>query len=399
MTKASWPVAPLESLCRFHNGGTPSRTVPEFFDGDIPWLTGADIQGPLAGDCRTYLTEAGIRSSPACKVPKGTILLVTRTSVGKVAVAERELSFSQDITALRPDEGRVDTSYLVHFLRTQEKRFQMDSRGATIKGITREVVATTGVPLPPLPEQRRIAHILDQADALRAKRRAALAELDSLQQSIFLDMFDTGRRPPVDLGEGNCEHSEGWKWILLTNEARLATGHTPDRKRPEYWNGDIPWISLTDIRKLDGRNATATSQTVTQEGIDHSSAVRLPEGTVCFSRTASVGFVTIMGREMSTSQDFVNWVCGPRLDPVYLMHAFLNSRARLRALSSGSTHKTIYFPTVEQFRVLLPPLSLQHDFANQVGKVMDLKAISEASIASYDTLFESLQHRAFQGEL
>ncbi|MHB8331148.1 MAG: restriction endonuclease subunit S [Candidatus Dormibacteria bacterium] len=206
MTQASWPVVPLESLCSFHNGGTPSRAVPQFFDGDIPWLTGADIRGPLAGECRTYLTEAGIRSSPACKVPKGTVLLVTRTSVGKVAVAGRELSFSQDITALCPDEDRVDTSYLVHFLRTQEKRFQLGSRGATIKGITREVVATTRVPLPPVAEQGRIADILDQADALRCKRRTMVADLDTLTYSIFVHMFGNSLTslmefPLVPLGE------------------------------------------------------------------------------------------------------------------------------------------------------------------------------------------------------
>jgi len=69
---------------------------------------------------------------------------------------------------------------------------------------------------------------------------------------------------------------------------------------------------------------------------------------VCFSRTASVGFVTVMGREMCTSQDFVNWVCGDELDPIYVMCAFMRAREHLRSLASGSTHKTIYFPTVEE---------------------------------------------------
>jgi type I restriction enzyme S subunit len=248
-------------------------------------------------------------------------------------------------------------------------------------------------------EQKRITAILDKADELQAKRRSAISELDVLADSVFVEIFGTGPRSPVDIGAEDGGHSKSWKWALLLDEARLATGHTPDRKRPDYWNGDIPWLSLTDIRKLDGTIAIATSENVTQKGIDHSSSVRLPEMTVCFSRTASVGFVTIMGREMSTSQDFVNWVCGPRLNPIYLMHAFLTSRGRLRALSSGSTHKTIYFPTVEQFRVLLPPISTQNDFADRVSKVKELKTTSEESLANHDHLFASLQHRAFRGEL
>ena len=73
------------------------------------------------------------------------------------------------------------------------------------------------------------------------------------------------------------------------------------------------------IRALDGTVAQATSESVAEAGIENSSSVKLPEGTVCLSRTASVGFVTVMGREMCTSQDFVNWVCGDELEPLYLM--------------------------------------------------------------------------------
>jgi type I restriction enzyme S subunit len=250
-----------------------------------------------------------------------------------------------------------------------------------------------------LSEQRRIASILDRADALRAKRRAAIAHLDELTQAIFIDMFGCHRQSPVTIGDRLEPTNEGWNWELLTEVGRLATGHTPDRKRSEYWNGNIPWITLTDIRRLDGTIAQETGECVTAAGIDNSSAVKLPVGTVCFSRTASVGFVTVMGKEMATSQDFVNWVCGPRVDPVYLMHAFLLSRDRLRALSTGSTHKTIYFPTVERFRALIPPMDLQKKFRNSVEKITSLKAMHHAALVHYDNLFSSLQDRAFRGEL
>jgi type I restriction enzyme, S subunit len=140
----------------------------------------------------------------------------------------------------------------------------------------------------------------------------------------------------VDVSSQRSGVPPGLAWELLTDVARLATGHTPDRERAEYWNGDIPWVSLTDIRDLDTTVSSRTMQKVTALGIDNSSSVLLPAGTVCFSRTASVGFVTVMGGEMATSQDFVNWICGPRLNPTYLMWALIDSRPRLRALSSGS---------------------------------------------------------------
>ncbi|MCC7376921.1 MAG: restriction endonuclease subunit S [Verrucomicrobiales bacterium] len=272
--------------------------------------------------------------------------------------------------------------------------------GVGLKHVTRPVVDALQVPLPPLPEQDRIADVLDRAEALRAKRRATLAKLDSLTQSLFLDIFGTRLdAPPIDTRAQRVDVPRGCSWKLLTDVARLATGHTPDRERSEYWNGEIPWISLTDIRALDGTIATRTLQNITPLGIDNSSSVLLPKGTVCFSRTASVGFVTVMGREMATSQDFMNWVCGPTLDPTYLMWALITSRKRLLALSSGSTHRTIYMRVVEQFHVLLPPIAMQREFSRRVAAVEKLKVAHRASLAELDALFASLQNRAFRGEL
>ena len=112
----------------------------------------------------------------------------------------------------------------------------------------------------------------------------------------------------------------GWQLIRLTSVARLESGHTPARNRPSYWNGGIPWISLHDTDALDGPEIVATEFTVSEEGLANSSARLLPKGTVVFSRTATVGKCSIMGREMSTSQDFANYVCGDRLDNRYLMY-------------------------------------------------------------------------------
>lgn len=292
-----------------------------------------------------------------------------------------------------PPKSDADVKYLYYYLR--QLRLTSGGYDRHFKYLKRSSIA-----IPPLTEQRRIAEILDRAEALRAQRRAALAQLDTLTQAIFLDMFMRGLDgPAVDVAKTRGGLPAGWSWELLTAVARLATGHTPDRERSDYWSGDIPWISLTDIRGLDGTVATQTMQNVTALGIENSSSVLLPAGTVCFSRTASVGFVTVMGREMATSQDFVNWVCGPRLCSMYLMWALLSARRRLQALSSGSTHKTIYVRVVEQFRVLVPPRGLQEEFANRVTTIGRLKAAHGASLTEMDTLFASLQHRAFRGEL
>ena len=145
----------LGPICSFLNGGTPSRGVSRYYHGDVPWITGADISGARADTARSFITEEAIRESATNRVPDGTVLLVTRTSVGKVAVAAMDLCFSQDITAITPDPHCLDTSYLVHFLRTKRPHLERLARGATIKGVTREAVANLAISLPPLAEQRR----------------------------------------------------------------------------------------------------------------------------------------------------------------------------------------------------------------------------------------------------
>jgi len=383
---------------------TPGRDNP---DGVFTYvdLSAVDQNAKVVSGARELAcSDAPSRARQLIRA--GDVLVSTvRPNLNGVALVPPELdgaTASTGFCVLRPRASQLDARYLYQWVKSP--RFVSDmvrkATGASYPAVSDRIVCESKLPLPPLPEQRRIAEILDKADALRATRRTALAQLDTLTQSIFLDIFgEKLDAPAVDTRTRRADVPRGCSWVMLTDVARLATGHTPDRERPDYWNGEIPWISLTDIRSLDGTETMSTLQNVTPLGIENSSSVLLPKGTVCFSRTASVGFVTVMAREMATSQDFMNWVCGPLLDPIYLMWALITSRQRLLALSSGSTHRTIYMRVVEQFRVLLPPIKSQREFARRVAAVGKLRALKGTSLAELDSLFASLQHRAFRGEL
>ncbi len=161
---------------------------------------------------------------------------------------------------------------------------------------------------------------------------------------------------------------EGWRWVKLTDFARLETGHTPSREHPEYWGGDIPWIGIRDATENHGREIADTQQHTNQLGIDNSSARVLPAHTVCLSRTASIGYVVVMGRQMATSQDFVNWVCDPKvLDYRFLKYILLAERSSFFRFAHGTTHQTIYFPEVKAFHVCLPSLQTQGRIADMLG--------------------------------
>lgn len=183
---------------------------------------------------------------------------------------------------------------------------------------------------------------------------------------------------------------KGWKWVDLRDVARLESGHTPSRKVAEYWEGgDVPWLSLKDIRGMTSRYVMDTIDKPTMLGVDNSSARVLPKGTVAFCRTASVGNVAILGRDMATSQDFVDWVCGPQLLPEFLYEAFKASGPTFANEMQGSTHKTIYMPTVERFKILLPPLSEQKRIADILDKADAIRRKRQEAIGLTEQLIRS----------
>lgn len=169
----------------------------------------------------------------------------------------------------------------------------------------------------------------------------------------------------------------GWTLEKLCDIARLESGHTPSRNRPDYWDGDIPWLSLHDSKTIEGKTLHNTKMTVSALGLANSSARLLPEGTVALSRTATIGKVAILGREMATSQDFACYICGPRLLNSYLAHLFRGMEVEWERLMAGSTHNTIYMPSFENMQILVPPMAEQ-------------EAIAEA-LSDADALIEGLE--------
>lgn len=171
-----------------------------------------------------------------------------------------------------------------------------------------------------------------------------------------------------------------WPVVPIRRVARLGTGHTPSRQHPEYWeNCTIPWLTLADVGALrDGTRTvvTDTKEKISQLGVANSSAVVHPAEAVALSRTASVGFACVLGREMATSQDFAVWTCGPHLLPRYLLYALRADPGQIRERMTGSTHKTIYMPDIETLTTPLPPIAAQQRIADFL----------EAETARIDTL-------------
>lgn len=190
----------------------------------------------------------------------------------------------------------------------------------------------------------------------------------------------------LSVGKPDLPAPPGWRWTALSDVAQLESGHTPSRKHPEYWNEGIPWIGIRDAVDNHGRQIHDTYQHVSQLGLENSSARLLPPRTVCLSRTASVGYVVVMGTTMATSQDFVNWVCGPGLEPEYLKYVLLAENDSLLRFASGTTHQTIYYPEAKAFHALLPPVDVQRAVVRVLGALDDKIELNRKMNATLDAM-------------
>lgn len=197
-------------------------------------------------------------------------------------------------------------------------------------------------------------------------------------------------RYSLSVGDPQTPVPDGWAWTPLSEIARLESGHTPSRKIPEWWGGDIPWIGIRDATDNHGRTIHETKESTNALGIANSSARVLPKDTVCLSRTASVGYVVVMGRPMATSQDFVNWVCSERLDHRFLKYVLMAEGDALLQFASGTTHQTIYFPEVKAFHVCLPSKSEQIAIANVLSALDEKIELNRRRVETLEAMARAL---------
>ena len=389
----SWPFATIGEVCEVVSGATPKTGKPEFWDGNVPWVTPKDLselgQKHLS-DTPRQITKAGLKSCAARMLPAQSVLFSSRAPIGLVAINTLPVCTNQGFKSLVPRFDLVSPDFLFWWLKTQEKHIQSKGRGATFKEVSKKIVEDLQIPFPPLTEQKRIAGILDAADALRAKRREALAQFGTLLQSTFLDMFGDPVTNPM-----------GWEKPLLEDlcEKVIDCPHSTPR-----WSGSGV-ICLRTSNLGNGEWNWADTRFVTEE--DYTERTRRSEilqNDIVLSREGTVGVLALVdeGMRLCMGQRLVQLrVNDSQLDPKFLLNLLLHDLApeRLSRLIAGSTSKHLNVKELRKLPVLLPPLDIQHRFAAIVESVEHQKASQRAHLAELDTLFASLQSRAFRGDL
>lgn len=309
-----------------------------------------------------------------------------------------EAATNQAIAGVTPrNPNLLESNYLRYFLDNIANSLERSARGVAQLNINSTILKALPIPLPPLEEQKRIAEILDRAQSLISKRREAIAQLDTLTQAIFIEMFGDPATNP-----------KKWQRIQLVDLCNSANDikcgpFGTQLGKDEYTRQGVPLWGI--------KNVNALFKIPTQEFLEAQTAKRLIQysiepGDIVMTRKGTVGNCAVYPDSYPLGimhSDLLRLrVSRQKCDPTFISHQLHYSRDvehQLALISGGAIMPGINVTKLKSLEVLAPALTLQQEFARRVEAVEKLKAAHRASLSELEALFASLQHRAFRGEL
>jgi type I restriction enzyme, S subunit len=387
----SAPLLMLKELGTIHTGSTPKTNDESLFGGDVPFVTPGDLDAvsPIQSTPRT-LTEAGVKTADL--LPAESVLVCCIGSLGKIGFAGRPVVTNQQINAVVFNPAKVHARYGFFACRMLKPQLELMAPATTVPIVNKSRFSELRIPVPPLEEQRRIAAILDQAETLRTQRRQALAHLDTLTQSLFLDMFGDPVANPN--GWPTRELQEVVKPGAIVTYGIVQAGDEFPGGIPYIRTGDLVngSIRLTELRHTDPELAAKFSRS------------RVEVNEIVMSIRATVGTTALVPAELdgaNLTQGTARIAPGEDMHFYYLLY-FLRSGPTQHWIDrqvKGATFREITLGRLRELPVLVPPLPLQQTFATRIQAIEALKATHRTALAQLDALFASLQQRAFAGEL
>ncbi len=368
----------------------------DYVDSGVPVLQGKNITNDRLRwfDIR-FISKHKADELKRSAVRVGDLLIVKIGSIGYSAIVDSLHGFDfavipANLAKVTPDPSLIATEYLHHWMKTPlVKNYLATSASKTAQpALSLSKIRGLPVPLPSLRVQRCIAAILDQAEALRVQRRAALDELENLPKAIFLEMFGD----PL-------KNARNWPLHPIGEIGDVVTGNTPPRADSKNFGNAIEWI------KSDNIDPTRDFLTRAAEGLSEqgkSIARCVPEGAILVTCIAgspdSIGNAAMADREVAFNQQ-INALVPKRANSMFMLVQLRCAKKLVQRASTGGMKGLVSKSRFEAVQMILPPLAAQLGFAERAHAVSRLKEAQLIALREADALFASLQHRAFSGQL
>lgn len=442
-----WTWAKIDDLCQLIGGGTPARDNPDFFGGRIVWLTPTEIPKNTIvsiSDSKEKITESGLHKSSTRIIPKGSVLLTSRASIGYVAIAGCDVTTNQGFASF-VCESAVFNEYLAYWLFSKKNALEGQATGTTFKEISKTKLRELVFPLPPLAEQYRIVtkieELFTQLDAGVASLKKVQAQLKRYRQAVLKAACDG--RLTQEWREGHAGEIEsvqelikkirkfdekesklritnikdlkitdlpllpsGWIYAKIDDIAHIGTGATPSRTKSKYWdNGTIPWVTSSAVNWSFVKN---TEEKITEIALKETRVKIFPVHTLIialYGEGKTRGKVSELLIDACTNQALatLNLKCDNDVFRAYVKLFFQEQYESIRRHSSGGVQPNLNLSIIKKMVIPIPPLSEQKvivfETDRHFSQIDHLENTITISLRRAETLRQSILKRAFEGKL
>ena len=368
----------LKEVCNVEMGQSPQGSSYNEENIGLPLLGGASDLGEVYPQAKKFTTE------PSKITQKGDLILCIRATIGDKNWADQEYCLGRGVAGLRPKKDVLDSRYLWHWLEVGKDQLLKQANGSTFKQVTRDAIGSCLIPLPPIAEQKRIAAILDKADAIRRKRQEAIKLTEELGRSLFLDMFGD----PVT-------NPKGWKVAKAIDYCDCIV---PGRDKPKSFTGDIPWVTTADLNHLNYTYNSKNSIGLTEAEIKQVKAKIIPKNSVLLTCVGDLGIISIAGQEMVINQQLHSFQCKD-INNFFLMYVISFQKDFMFSRATQTTLPYMNKTSCNEIPIIYPPLDLQEKFCVLFHNLIKVNKKNILSHKESENLFNSLLQRAFKGEL
>ena len=367
----TWPMVALDDVCKtILSGGTPSTKQEEYWKGDIPWITSADICNIRTAEPRRFITQDAIVNSATNLIPKGNVIVVTRVGLGKLFTNSFDVCISQDSQGLILSEG-IDANYLVYVLKPRVEEFKSISQGSTIQGVTKKQLAGIQIPLPSLEIQQEI-----------------VAEIEGYQKVI------DGARAVVENYRPRIAVDPEWPMVALGDICKVVRGSSPRPKGDShYYGGNIPRLMVADITR-DGMYSTPKIDSLTEAGAAKSRPMN--KGDVIVTVSGNPGLPTILAADACIHDGFVGLrELNENINREFLYWNLLSQHQTNGAQSVGAVFKNLTTHQVRDFRIPIPSEWIQQAIADEIAEEQSLVQANRELIARFERKIEAAVARVW----
>lgn len=402
-----WDVKRLGDLTTSTTGGTPSTNVLEYWGGSIPWMSSGDLHLKQIYNVNGRITQIGLENSSAHIIPKNCVLIGLAgqgKTRGTAAINRIPLCTNQSIGAILP-KNTFSSDYLFYVIDSMYEHLRSLSSGDGGRGgLNLNILNHIVVSLPNFTEQKAIAEVLSDMDALIEAQKELIAKKRYIKQGTMEDLLSGRVRLPGYETKG-WKHTDigdipnDWEVSQIGKIADIISGGTPKTTEKSFWNGTILWCTPTDITRTSGRYIENTEKTITDNGLKNSSAILLPTNSLLLCSRATVGDVRIAKHEITTNQGFKSLVCNSSAYYLFIYYLIPFLKPKMLEKSYGSTFLEISKSNLASIQIQLPSYVEQQAIAEVFSDMDDEIETLEAELKKLNHMKRGMMQELLTGRI